>query len=487
MLSESLLSPLHVSNRVSGVSPYPIGAKVFSRTRMLDPTQQNAQKPKESNFSSAVNKGRIEPCLPEFDEIWGPSYGYGYGELTKYGKDGSLNKPGQVNWKTARCKATDGKNRELPHIVDEEGSKYWLLPLTPSDFWRLWRDENKAVGVRPWGHTRYVMVDLDAGGRYHPHEDNGKAAQGILKAAEDIGLEGHLKLQSSASEGCWLFWPLPEKVKSYQAAKRLKEALQTAGHVLTPGHLEIFPNLKSRGAIYNMHRVPLQQGSYLLDDDWQPYSYYVSAFMWAWERAAACQDLDLFLSEPKLALPKMPRSQKPKVSFNLASRMEWTGRGQSNQNIGALVAYVVEIEKLRISKEIESRVLQLMEERGYYKWASKTEQRDRNHVQRWIRTKLRRDSGYTGKRGGNTNPNEVKATAATKRLEVALAELVDRKWRTSNELFQAVCEVLKEKFGMGISKQTWQDRKALWQGMLESFQFLEKNSKNGDRTQRECN
>ncbi len=102
---------------------------------------------------------------------------------------------------------------------------------------------------------------------------------------ERIGLCRHISLQSSWSGGLHLYFSLPKKVNTYDAACLIKWACLKAGLIITPGHLELFPNTKNyvlydpenpnqQFSLYNGLRLPCQPttGSFLLDPDFNPIS-----------------------------------------------------------------------------------------------------------------------------------------------------------------------------------------------------------------------
>ena len=52
----------------------------------------------------------------------------------------------------------------------------------------------------------------------------------------------------------------------------MNKAAEDAGLEIKKGQLETFPNTKRYNSLFNGHRLPLQQGSYLLDKDYVPES-----------------------------------------------------------------------------------------------------------------------------------------------------------------------------------------------------------------------
>ncbi|MFN5965649.1 MAG: hypothetical protein ACK46E_11075, partial [Pseudanabaena sp.] len=102
------------------------------------------------------------------------------------------------------------------------------------------------------------------------------------------------------------------------------------------GTLETFPSLKAYSdvtkTLFNGHRLPLQEGSYLLDSNYEPYSQSIESFLIAWKNAAASQDMKVL--NKAIATAPRPKTFKSKETgkgvewrSNLESRIEtgWTG------------------------------------------------------------------------------------------------------------------------------------------------------------------
>lgn len=146
-------------------------------------------------------------------------------------------------------------------------------------------------GVRFGKKTQYAMLDIDAGSAFHPKKDPFAIRQ-ICEALEPLGLVRSLICQSSTSGGLHIYFPWAgEALKSYQVGLVISVLLQRNGFQPAPGHLEIFPNAKAyRGketpSLYNAHRLPLQRGFYLLDEDFQPLWTTQHKFIACWQSAA---------------------------------------------------------------------------------------------------------------------------------------------------------------------------------------------------------
>ncbi|WP_144416141.1 hypothetical protein [Calothrix sp. 336/3] len=119
------------------------------------------------------------------------------------------------------------------------------------------------------------------------------------------------------------------------------------------GQLEIFPNTKPYGETvitdYNAHRLPLQSGSFLLDDDFQPISNSVATLLnWA-DQTASAQDMETLTAAlahtPKTYQPRQPHrpqsddNQQFQQDVVEILRQGWTGYGQTNDMLIAIAKH----------------------------------------------------------------------------------------------------------------------------------------------------
>ena len=113
------------------------------------------------------------------------------------------------------------------------------------------------------------------------------------------------------------------------------------------GWLEIFPNRKSFAtdgsvSLYNGHRLPLQQGSYLLNQDLNPIASSQAKFVRQWQLAADRNDICLAVLEQiiKQALRKTYRitGKAEKFLNDLCAEIEpgWSSSGQTNYLLGRI-------------------------------------------------------------------------------------------------------------------------------------------------------
>ena len=201
-------------------------------------------------------------------------------------------------------------------------------------------------GVRPGATTSYALLDIDIGSPYHPHKDP-LALQRMCEALEPLGLVESLVLTSSGSNGLHIYLPTGEELPSWKLALAVAALLENAGFKIMSGWLEIFPNRKSFAtdgsiSLYNGHRLPLQQGSYLLNKDLNPIASSHDAFVRQWQQAADRNDICLAVLEQiiKQALRKTYRvtGKAEKFLNDLCAEIEpgWSGSGQTNYLLGRI-------------------------------------------------------------------------------------------------------------------------------------------------------
>ena len=201
-------------------------------------------------------------------------------------------------------------------------------------------------GVRPSAQTNYVLLDLDKDGPYHPSRDPLVLSR-INEALEPLGLVADLKLTSSDSQGLHIYSPVQTEVPSWQLGLAVTTLLENKGFKVRSGWLEVFPNRKAFSvdgsySLFNGHRLPLQQGSYLLNDDLQPIASSQQAFVRQWHAAAAQNDISASVLKQTIrqALRKTYRvtgkAQKFLNDLNAEVETGWTGRGQTNYLLGRI-------------------------------------------------------------------------------------------------------------------------------------------------------
>ena len=116
---------------------------------------------------------------------------------------------------------------------------------------------------------------------------------------------------------------------------------------LCPAGLEVFPNRKPFAAdgnysLFNGHRLPLQQGSYLLNGDLQPIASSHQAFVRQWQHVAARNDISILVLEQiirqaqRKAYRVTGKAQKFLNDLNAEIEPGWSGPGQTNHILGRI-------------------------------------------------------------------------------------------------------------------------------------------------------
>jgi hypothetical protein len=373
------------------------------------------------------------------------SWGYSVGALAE-----SPEKPGGVDW----CSTPANWKLSRSKLLNE------------------WYDSHQVIGKRFGNWTNYFVLDIDRPSVYHPLQGSSEALSGIRKVLAAMGLPQSLILTSSHSRGLHLYFPLPRPVKSDRNAQRIRDRLHQAGYPLKDGHLELFPNVRTDQTVqFKAHRLPLQTGSFhWYQGRWQRD---VGDFVEAWHAAAAHQDIEHFMGRTTASAPTTgPNQTTSRKRFNLAERMQWTGPGQSNENLGAIVAYCIEVEGLRDPDELAARGWELVYAAGYETYASAAEKKDKAHLRRWIKCKLKKLGGWTGNKAGNTKPNQHRSNDSDQRLLSIIENLGNTSFVSINQFCNYVNHESKQKFGVGFGKNTILKKKEMWIHLIQINQDL---------------
>ncbi len=167
--------------------------------------------------------------------------------------------------------------------------------LTEPKCWYKYTDSEEILGLRFGQETTHGMYDIDIGSSHDPREQE-ESLRLLEGELEEWGIFRLVLLQSSFSQGLHLYFFLNRPVNTFRLACVMNKAAEDAGIEIKRGQLETFPNTKRYNSLFNGHRLPLQQGSYLLYKDYQPYSNLLEDFLDAAEWSAAGNDVDLLES-----------------------------------------------------------------------------------------------------------------------------------------------------------------------------------------------
>jgi hypothetical protein len=347
--------------------------------------------------------------------------------------------------------------------VKSSGKKQ--VPLTLKTLESYYR-RGHIIGKRFGQLTHYLMLDIDINSPYHP--DHG-GFRSILMTMERLGLCRYLIVRSSTSGGLHLYFPLPNPVNSWQLAYTAHSALTADGIQIAGGICELFPNKKSFNAEHNGHRLPLQDGSFLLDDDFCPINNHKADFVIRWETAADHQDnetltLALSNSSAVYALPSTPVELPPVVlttpptarTPHILPPIAWTRFGQSNDVMRELANYGDRYAGHRNSTDLAAWIKAVAPQlSGYQKFASPKSKRDIEDgtwPKRWAESHFR--SAWLFKVGGSDHNAKVAADAKA-RIFAALDRLCINPNIKFTELWKQVSKTAKSCFDLGVSWKTF--------------------------------
>ena len=368
---------------------------------------------------------------------------------------------------------------------------------------------DRVVGVRFGKTTKYLAADIDRLSSIHPAE-NPIAFGKFLEAMEKIGLTRHIKLQSSWSGGLHVYFSLPKEVNTYDAACLMRWACLKAGLVVTPGHLELFPNTKNyvpydpenpnqQFSLYNGLRLPCQPktGSFLLDSDFLTVSDRIETFLdWA-EQDAQGQDFAKFKRLLKTARKRLQKLQK-RISKKLSQNAQewkkdletiittgWTGHGETNDLLSRIVRYAI-VFLGETGKSLRNWVKQVATTSpGYQKWCRHRHEIDQK-IEYWCRSTENNQRylpyrNFPGRdrtfkqdypeafekvaRSKEPNQNQLKAQQATERIKQTVAQLEAENRFPSGAVERTIAIAAESQkiFGTAISKATLRKRHNLAQ------------------------
>jgi hypothetical protein len=209
-------------------------------------------------------------------------------------------------------------------ILKETTKSTWKtvkkFKLTEQKCWYKYTDPQQIIGLRFGKETKYGLYDIDTGSNHDPREQE-ESLNSLKEQLEEWGIVSFVLLQSSESQGLHLYFFLDRPINTFRLACVMNKAAVDAGIEIKRGQLETFPNTKSYNSRFNGHRLPLQQGSYLLDKDYTPYSDRLQDFLSAADWSAARNDTDLLESRLESAY-EWYKAQKNDVRLQKADEQE---------------------------------------------------------------------------------------------------------------------------------------------------------------------
>jgi len=118
------------------------------------------------------------------------------------------------------------------------------------------------IGTRPSRATRFAVIDIDAGSRYH----SPAAVKKITSLLETAGLPGSVIYQSSDSGGLHIYIFFDEPISCRDLHKQLFQLFKLQSFEIAKGTLEIFPH-PGHNSMGQGLRLPMQPGFAWLNHD----------------------------------------------------------------------------------------------------------------------------------------------------------------------------------------------------------------------------
>jgi hypothetical protein len=385
-------------------------------------------------------------------------------------------------------------------------------PLEPRNLWGIYQNEAILLGLSFGSETNYLVLDLDFKGKNHPEKDI-KLYNGILEAMEGIGLCRPVEVRSSSSKGMHIYYFLPWDVNSFTLATAVKRALNKAGYQLRDGHLEIFPNPKhfdpEKVTSFKAHRLPLQEGSYLLDKDLHPISKSIRTLLdWA-DHSARGQDMEaltMAMDEAKEYIRKQKyyergKNSAEKFAYDLQEviKQGWTGYGQTNDYLLVLAKYGIIFLHHTGEDLVQYMLNACLTAPGFKKWC-----RHQHEIEKRVRQRARSSQTYPyypymgnpprketykehfyGQVGEDgvilLHPSQKRQQDTIERIKAVIEILKAEEAfpETAYKRTQAIMAKSKEAFGLGVSHSTLQkiEYKYLWHPAYENKQPVNVDSR----------
>jgi hypothetical protein len=341
-----------------------------------------------------------------------------------------------------------------------EGWKTLKFPLNTDQIFQGWQDGDRLIGLGFGKTTHYALIDIDAGSSYHSEE----GLKDIRWALETIGINETILITSSRSGGWHLYFGFSRPVQTFGLSCLLHQTMEAAGLTIAKGVLEIFPNRKGwqkdAVTVYNRHRLPLQpgQGSYLLGDDFLPYSQGIEVFLDRLDSSAIANDIDLIEELATEArsnynpakrqcvpigspfTPRNPNARKWKKSLEDAIAKGWDGPSQSNILLGQIAEY----GRVFLGYECEYQLANYIATTAIACPGFIPHCRHRREINawalRWARSAIRHRYPYGTRKGGEFKElgkggltNEEKHAECLGRVSDAVADFIasGREWPTT--------------------------------------------------------
>ena len=358
----------------------------------------------------------------------------------------------------------------------------------------LWESTDEIIGVRFGPKTKYCLLDIDINSPHHPHNSNN--LKEVLGALEEVGLTKPVTIQSSHSKGLHIYYCFKSEVPTYSLGYLLFSTITKSKFKIKPGHLEIFPNTKryvvtknrKEFTKYNGHRLPLQEGSFLLDKDYIPYSNTIKSFISAVTESSESHDTEFI--EETIKAAKKDKNQYRKLNHkkekiiemwkkDLAKIMEkgWVDYHQTNTILLEVSKYIIVFTQTEEHKQL-SKMVEIVTGLPGYKEYCRHQHEIQKRCKDWLRysrrfywrigsTKTRKSETSFKEHFGEIDANRKKQENAKYRLAETLKHIKETEFISVASLFDSITTQSKKLFGKGFSNRTLYKHKNLWRHLTK--------------------
>ena len=358
----------------------------------------------------------------------------------------------------------------------------------------LWESTDEIIGVRFGPKTKYCLLDIDINSPHHPYNSNN--LKEILGALEEVGLTKPIITQSSDSKGLHIYYCFKSEVPTYSLGYLLFSTITKSKFKIKPGHLEIFPNTKryvvtknrKEFTKYNGHRLPLQEGSFLLDKDYIPYSNTIKSFISAVTESSESHDTEFI--EETIKAAKKDKNQYRKLNHkkekiiemwkkDLAKIMEkgWVDYHQTNTILLEVSKYIIVFTQTEEHKQL-SKMVEIVTGLPGYKEYCRHQHEIQKRCKDWLRysrrfywrigsTKTRKSETSFKEHFGEIDANRKKQENAKYRLAETLKHIKETEFISVASLFDSITTQSKKLFGKGFSNRTLYKHKNLWRHLTK--------------------
>jgi hypothetical protein len=380
------------------------------------------------------------------------------------------------------AKATPGGTNPDWHTRDR-------YRLTHAELIRKWADPATIIGLRPLKDTQKLMIDIDRYSKYHAF-NNSPLYQELIDCLAEIGLCDGEIVRSSASGGHHLIFVLSKTINSFDLACLLYLHLEERGFGVATGQLETFPNVKSFNSNFNAVRLPFQEGSELLESDFNivPQSHEENMAYLVSRIENNSNDLDLLKATIRKRRKDFKKLYKQFNSLGNTNIQEWyrdwsetidmgwTANGQTNDLLGVYCKFSIVfegiIDPVQLWEQVKTKVLAAS---GYEKFCEHQHEIDRR-IREWVRCTLKRyfplgSRGQINSNGEYQSSPRPRSTVRTedvrRRIQAAITLIGQQLGELPRKLTDRLSAIIaaSKELGQGLSKNTLYKScyKILWQ------------------------